>query len=242
MADIPPLILVSAGFERYVLLQTKCVKGGYLKSCVLNKPGTFIGAGSSGNSGNSGSSGSWRNDGIRKLPFRCEHIRESHGGDSLNEYYTNTMTQTTLYFDSPRHGKIFVYDVTTPNLVLPDRFYDVYNGKDKKLEWHFVKSASASVATARATPAQQPIQTVMNPLRNLNTAKTIPTHIFKAFVEMAISKKETCSITMDELTLGNVGMTPCGHLFDKSALITALTKSNKCPQCRAPATSSQIQA
>ena len=213
------------------------------------------------------------------MPGICHHERESSVG---YDYYTNTMKQTKYYFISQQYGVIPVYDVTTPNLVLPDRFYDVYMGKDKKNDWHFISSlplplppapapaqvvappaaqqrvASASSASASASsassapppvtsrltappPVQQRVASASAPVQ-ASPPSQIPSHIFNAFVEMAISKKETCSITLEELTLGNVGMTPCGHLFDKNALHTALRISKKCPQCRAPAKVSQIQS
>ena len=121
--------------------------------------------------------------------------------------------------------------MTTPNMVLPDNFYNVYMGNDKYREWHFLGTEFPS-APAPSSFAASPAPASADPHQ-------IPRHIFKVFVEAAVAKKEACPITMEEITMENVAMTPCGHLFDKTALQMALRSRNTCPQCRAAVTSMQ---
>jgi hypothetical protein len=159
------------------------------------------------------------------------------------DYYTNMVTRTSKYLSSERHAVIPVYEMTTPNLVLPDRFYDVYMGNDKRRQWHFLgaefPSAAVAVAVARALADTTAAAAPLAPLAPLAEPQQIPRHIFKLFVEASIAKKETCPITMEEISMENVAMTPCGHLFDKTALQLSLRTRNTCPQCRAPVTSIQ---
>jgi hypothetical protein len=232
---IPSLILINGGYDRYLILSIRTVRNDCLKTTILENPKQLV------------LTGRWREDGVEKMPVTCKHQRLSCEGTL--EYYSNTMTQTSRYLSVPWHGNIPVYTMTSPNLVLPVEFYSVYTGKDRACRWHFIGAEFSlnSVPASASAPPSETTTRILAPSASPSapasqTTTRIPAHIFKAFVETAISKKETCSITMDELELGNVGMTPCGHLFDKNALTTALNISKKCPQCRAPAMVSQIQS
>ena len=198
-----------------------------MKSEVIEKPKQFL--------LDSGLQGCmWKNDGVPQEPRACRHHRET---SMQVDYYTNMVTRTSKYLSSERHAIIPVYEMTTPNLVLPDRFYDVYMGNDRQREWHFLASefpcATVALPAAAISAARPALVSAPAP------SQQIPRHIFKVFVEAAIAKKETCPITMEEITMENVAMTPCGHLFDKTALQVSLRTRNTCPQCRAPVTSMQ---
>ena len=240
---IPSHILIYGGYDRYVLLSVTIVRGKYLKTQVIKKPKQFLlGSGLQGCM--------WKNDGVPQDPRTCHHYRETF---MQVDYYTNMVTRTSKYLSSERHAIIPVYEMTTPNLVLPDSFYHVYMGNDKRREWHFLGTefpsapapssfaASPAPAAARPRPSAPPSapRTAAAPAPASADPHQIPRHIFKVFVEAAIAKKETCPITMEEITMENVAMTPCGHLFDKTALQMALRSRNTCPQCRAAVTSMQ---
>ena len=229
---IPSHILICGGYDRYVLLSVTVVGGQYLKTQVIEKPKQFL--------FDSGLQGCmWKNDGASQEPRACRHYRETI---SQVDYYTNMVTRTSKYLSSERHAIIPVYEMTTPNMVLPDRFYHVFMGNDRQREWHFLGAEFPSFA-GLAAPSPAPAVAVNRPsappspsLAPLAQPQQIPPHVFKVFVEAAIAKKETCPITMEEITMENVAMTPCGHLFDKTALQMALRTRNTCPQCRAPVT------
>jgi hypothetical protein len=232
---IPSHILICGGYDRYLLLYITIVRGKYVKSEVIEKPKQFIlGCGLQGCT--------WKNDGVPQDPRTCHHYRETF---MHVDYYTNMVTRTSKYLSSERHLAIPVYEMTTPNMVLPDNFYNVYMGNDKYREWHFLgtefPSAPAPSSFAAApgpAPAAAP-RTAAAPGPASADPHQIPRHIFKVFVEAAVAKKETCPITMEEITMENVAITPCGHLFDKTALQMALRTRNTCPQCRAAVTSMQ---
>lgn len=221
---IPSHILICGGYDRYVLLSVTIVRGHYVKCLVIEKPKQFL--------LDSGLQGCrWKNDGVPQEPRTCHHYRETF---MQVDYYTNMVTRTSKYLSSEAHAAIPVYEMTTPNMVLPDRFYDVYMGNDKRREWHFLGGDFPLAARPAlvAAPAADAARLEAQP-------QQIPRHIFKVFVEAAIAKKEACPITMEEITMENVAMTPCGHLFDKTALQMAIRTRNTCPQCRAPVTSVQ---
>lgn len=70
---------------------------------------------------------------------------------------------------------------------------------------------------------------------------SIPSHVFRGFVENAIQKKETCPILLEPLTLVTAAGLPCGHLFDRESIIQALEQSGCCPQCRRETSAEEIQ-
>jgi hypothetical protein len=228
---IPSHILICGGYDRYVLLSITVVRERYIKSEVIENPKQFL--------LDSGLQGCmWKNDGVPQEPRACRHYRETF---TQVDYYTNMVTRTGKYLSSERHAIIPVYEMTTPNMVLPDSFYAVFMGNDKRRKWHFLgaefPSSDPSPAPAPAVAAHRssahPSPAV------LAQSQQIPRHIFKVFVEAAIAKKETCPITMEEITMENVAITPCGHLFDKTALQVSLRSRNTCPQCRAQITTMQ---
>ena len=242
MNGIPSLVLVCAGYDRYLVLSITTFtreRRMALKTTVVENPRQLV------------LTGRWRTDGEEKPPVECCHQRLSCEGTL--EYYYNTMTQTSRYLTVSWHDRIPVYNMTSPNLVLPTEFYKVYTANDRARKWHFIGAdfpliseiPSPPSAQPQPPPAPPPAPAEPQPQPQPRPAKAspshIPTHIFKSFVESAILKKETCSITMEEITMENAGMTRCGHLFDKDALATALNMAGKCPQCRAPAKISQIQ-
>jgi hypothetical protein len=224
---IPSHILICGGYDRYVLLSITVVRGRYVKSEVIEKPKQFL--------LDSGLQGCmWKNDGVPQEPRACHHHRETL---MKVDYCANMITRTSKYLSSERHAIIPVYEMTTPNMVLPDRFYHVFMGNDRQREWHFLAAEFPAVAAAPPIPVPRPSAPPSSISASpLAQPQQIPRHIFKVFVEAAIAKKDTCPITMEEITMENVAMTPCGHLFDKTALQMALRTRNTCPQCRAPVT------
>jgi hypothetical protein len=52
-------------------------------------------------------------------------------------------------------------------------------------------------------------------------------------MELAILKKDSCPITMDEFSETNTAVMPCGHLFNTIAIAESFKKyPNQCPMCR----------
>ena len=57
----------------------------------------------------------------------------------------------------------------------------------------------------------------------------------KQAMELAILKKDSCPITMDDFTESNTAVMPCGHLFTTLAIAESFKKCpNQCPICRNP--------
>jgi hypothetical protein len=104
--------------------------------------------------------------------------------------------------------------MTYAGTILPSEYFKVFKGDDVEEKWHFKKSSPLPSPSMTSEPSK------------------IPTHIIRGFVESAIQKKETCPITLETLVMGNIAMTPCGHLFEKQALIHSINRNAICPNCR----------
>jgi hypothetical protein len=117
-------------------------------------------------------------------------------------YYESAMARTAHYMNIPGLGKVYEYTMTNPCKILPTKYYKVRNNKDLDMKWHFHL-----------------------PLMNVHK---IPSHVQEGFIELAISKGETCPITLEPFVQGNVTCTPCGHLFTKDVL----GAMGMCPTCR----------
>ena len=61
-------------------------------------------------------------------------------------------------------------------------------------------------------------------------APALPSHVWKSMMEGALYRKETCPVSFEELTIGNICILPCMHCFD----VGSFSSSTKdCPLCRA---------
>lgn len=80
-------------------------------------------------------------------------------------------------------------------------------------------------------PVPEPvIKTVY--VRSPPEAHKMPRHLIRLVLDAAISKGESCPITMEPLTRESVVMTPCGHLFEREAIEHSLGCKEECPNCR----------
>lgn len=60
----------------------------------------------------------------------------------------------------------------------------------------------------------------------------MPPHIVRILLEKAAADRITCPITGDLITPANGTVTPCGHIFEKTALHLWMARSATCPDCR----------
>jgi hypothetical protein len=65
------------------------------------------------------------------------------------------------------------------------------------------------------------------------TAPTaIPEFVATLLVQKAQQENQTCPITMEELKVGDVGVTSCFHVFQRDALATWVSQHTSCPVCK----------
>jgi len=204
----PSLIIVKAAEDRHCLLSLSIVDRCMEASVVDNSKYLFTNA-------------EWRSDGLEGRPEDYRFRRISSRSEP--KYYPTTLCKTNNYVIVNWHEPIHIYKIKYSGVILPSTYYRVFKNEDSAERWHFKKPSGAAGAAGAA--GQSPSITV--------TQAKIPSHIVRGFVESAIQKKEICPITLDALVMGNVAMTSCGHLFEKEALINAITNSNVCPNCRA---------
>jgi predicted Zn-ribbon and HTH transcriptional regulator len=175
-------------------------------------------------------------EGSRSLVF---HERDTSLSPSGVFHYENHMWRMGNSIVLPGGSQIWEYNMTHANKTLPSKFNHVGNNKDRCKKWHFTLDNLTEV------PTIVPRMYIVRPPPAVSTVRAsksnIPTHVFHAFVEAAIGKREECPITMEALTKENVACPPCGHLFEKEGLRRALESSGKCPTCRGEATVNDIQ-
>ena len=106
---------------------------------------------------------------------------------------------------------------------------------------HTAAAAAHTTTATTATTATTTIetQTIPNPELLLYTNEELVGHytseIFQCEPAPAISLEEqTCCVFLDTLTLGNKNttITPCGHTYHLSCLLSSLRNKNLCPMCR----------
>jgi hypothetical protein len=158
----------------------------------------------------------WRSDGLEGRPQDYNFKRISTRSEP--KIYISTLSKTSNYVIVPWHEPIHIYKMKYSGVILPSAYFKVFKGEDAEERWHFKKPSAPSPSVPVSPP----------------TFTKIPSHIVNAFIESAIQKKEACPITLDTLVMGNVAMTPCGHLFERQALVDSIHTNAICPNCRAP--------
>lgn len=74
------------------------------------------------------------------------------------------------------------------------------------------------------------VQTVY--VKTPSESQKLPRHLVSMVLDAAVSKGETCPITMEAFTKDSIVMTPCGHFFQREAIERSLSCKPECPQCR----------
>lgn len=92
------------------------------------------------------------------------------------------------------------------------------------------------LANTNVNPNVNTVANVNQPaIRKKNTGNlpTTSTFLAKQALELAVMKKETCPITMDEFSVNATAVMPCGHLFSTIAIAESFKSCmNQCPVCR----------
>lgn len=143
----------------------------------------------------------WMSDGISSQSENYIHERIS-SRCANSSFYESTMRRTKNYMCIPGLGKVCEYIMSSPRKILPTKYYRVCRNEDPDMKWHFTLA--------------------------IESRNTIPVHVQKGFIELAIMKGETCPITLEKFEDGSVACTPCGHLFTKGVL----DGMEICPTCR----------
>ena len=86
--------------------------------------------------------------------------------------------------------------------------------------WILPPPAAAAAAAAVPKPKAKP--------------KPIPRRIAWLVAEDACKNKESCPISMEDISPITASVTSCFHVFDTPSLNTWLQEKNTCPTCREP--------
>lgn len=225
---IPPsYIILKANESRYVLLSLSLQESKYVEANVVDNPKYLF------------KNAEWRSDGIEGQPKNYIFKRTSSRSTVLKNY-TSTLCKTNSYIIVSWHEPIYIYTMTYAGIVLPSKYFRVFQDDDKYERWHFKKSLEPLPSEPSEPLPSEPIAPPPNivPVPHIMRIEPIPvkipSHIVRGFVESAIQKKEVCPITLDPFVMGNVVMTQCGHLFEKGALMNIFNSNSLCPNCRYP--------
>ena len=216
--SLPPFIILRANDDRYVLLNVSHVTrfiDNVEKTCLK-----FDVVNEPQNMLN----GRWKTGRVESsaLNYTCERV-SSRGP---TKYYNTVMHKMPNYIELS-WGSVYEYNMTSPNQILSSKFYRVVMNEDRNVKWHFKRGSL------------QPQQ-----MQPMNSQTKIPNHIFRVYLQDAITRNEVCPITMEPLTM-TAGLTNCGHLFNKDALLMAIrlcTSCPLCPSCRAAVREEDIQS
>jgi hypothetical protein len=214
--NLPPLIIVKAGGERRVLISlTYLSDNNYIDAKIIENSKYLF------------SSAEWRSDGIHGRPTHHTFLRMS--SRSVPKTYNSSLCKSNSYVKVPWHAPIHIFEMTNATVVLPSTFYKVFSGQDMGGRWHFKE-----IPTPSAPPLEPDaeVEAEVEVDAEVEVKQKIPPHIIQGYIESAIQKKEICPITLDPLVMGQIAMTPCGHLFDRSALENVVSSGKGCPQCR----------
>ncbi len=162
--------------------------------------------------------------------------------------YSTKVKRTRNYMIIPELAyssqPVYEYIFTHPLNVFPPKFVHVYRDKDTNQNYHFKGGVNMETYKALLPLPVVPVVPVtpsLPPSPPKQITPRIPTFVFHAYVTGAIEKNECCPVTLEPLSKEMVGCAPCGHLFDKDALRTALETNGKCPTCRQTANPDDIQ-
>jgi len=82
-------------------------------------------------------------------------------------------------------------------------------------------AATATAAVAKTKTHRPPLYSQLAPF------------VAKQLFDLAVLRKEQCPVTMEDFSLGNAAVMPCGHLFMQFAIEESFKKEpHKCPWCR----------
>lgn len=107
---------------------------------------------------------------------------------------------------------------------LPYTFYIIYNGVD------LIDNRNVSEIAAQHVIRVTEVQETVPAKVQEEKPRTSETYMWKCLMEGALFRKETCPISLEELTIENICILPCIHCFDTSS-INAMARK-QCPVCR----------
>lgn len=181
----------------------------------------------------------WKINGQCSEPRAYTHYRNATEA-SPGAYWKCTMTRREKYMDIPEYGRIYLWEMSQPNTILPPAYYHVCSGKDISRSWHFKISEPAPAPPAPPAPTPAPPTPTPAPTPPAKVASTTHKHVIRGFMELAIMKKEECPILMEELTQENIAYTSCGHLFSADAILRNIGISGCCATCRGKLSAADI--
>lgn len=223
---LPALLFVRALRNSYILFRADVERGYWKLNVVENPARTLLG-------------GQWSSDSAA-----TSYQANDYNHISENGHIVNTMKRLGKTIVVPGIGAIPEYSMTRMCVIVGKFASHVMTDNDPRCTWHFETTDIAPVAPSVpvAHPLAHPVAHPAAPVAPAPSAPLAPSvplapitilpHILHGFISYCISQGQECPITMEPLSLETIGMTPCGHLFQASALQDAIRMSGTCPTCR----------
>ena len=147
--------------------------------------------------------------------------------------------------------RIPVFHLTNPTICLSSTFNRLdqpeYSDSRIKLE-PYMPIIAPSELYRRQHQALPPMPSIFPaPAPQLQTQQpqqttTMPQHIVNSYIEMSISREETCPISMAPLSRETACLTPCGHLSARHEAERWIQGAHSCPVCRSPCSVAGLQS
>ena len=140
---IPPLVILNAGDDRYVLLSLSLQDSKYVQAKVVDNSKYLF------------TSAEWRSDGLEGQPKNYIFRRVSSRSATPKDY-ASTLRKTINYVIVPWHEPIYIYTMTYSGVILPSTYFRVFRNDDTEVKWHFKKPSSFAGASPVPAPAKIP--------------------------------------------------------------------------------------
>lgn len=94
-------------------------------------------------------------------------------------------------------------------------------------------ATAANIHTAAASAAAVAELQAKKKLHRTPLYNQLAPFVAKQLFDLAVLRKEQCPVTMEDFSVGNAAVMPCGHLFMQFAIEESFKKEpHKCPWCR----------
>lgn len=234
---LPSMFILPAGESRYCIFQASIAQQcepPVWKFDILENPKYIL------------RNATYMNDYLMGRQQTITHQRVMRTGEI--KQYQVVMRRQTSYFSINGIGLLPFYKMTRRIPGLSHKFQKVLNGEDDTQKYHFVMPQPGVLPDLQPVfPSHAPHRTTAE-TNEIPTEQRIPPHIFQGYIESEIAKGAYCPISLERLSLsasGGAGVAalPCGHLFQRTALVAQLSHESStplCAVCRTPFTPSSI--
>lgn len=166
-------------------------------------------------------------------PFGQHAVRDKNGTTVGKRFYIHK----DIVARSPTNETITVVSVSSPYAVFgwglklnPVTINTLPAPAPPPATTYLSPAPATPVAAAHAAVAAE-VKATMK--ANKTHYSSVSPFVAKQLFDLAVLRKEQCPVTMEDFSVGNAAVMPCGHLFMQFAIEESFKKEpHKCPWCR----------